>query len=90
MADDGNFNVTAMWAPIELNGVEISDGIFTITSRGNAEVLLMKKSTTPSPAEPGTYTLAALFSAKYELSTSDRVYAKTTRSSAIVGVVPAG
>lgn len=90
MSDDGNFNVTTAWQAIELQGVDITNGDFTITSRGNAQVFLARRATAPSSADPGAYTLGEEnTAAKYTLDATEKLYVRTTRSSAIVGVIPA-
>ncbi len=89
MADDGNFDVGTEWAPIELGGVDITNGEFSITSRGNSEVFLTRRSTPPSFDNNGAYILSGVGSAaKYPLSVTEKLYAKTPQKRAIVGVIP--
>lgn len=90
MSDDGNFQVTPEWKAIKLATVAITNGIFSVTSRGDVEVVLARRSAQPSADEPGSYVLKGTGSAvKYSLDVSEKLYAKTSGSGALIGVIAA-
>tara|TARA_R110000772_G_scaffold2839_1_gene10296 strand:+ start:4400 stop:4672 length:273 start_codon:yes stop_codon:yes gene_type:complete len=90
MSDDAVYEVGPDWAAVEIAATDITNGTFTITSRGGKDVFLARRSAVPSPAAPGAYILSGKgSSATYLLAASDFLYARCEAGTALVGVIPA-
>lgn len=88
--NDGIFKVTGSWQPISLNGDDITNGTFTITSLGGGRVQLLKSDTPPDQSSSAPTILRNVEdSAKYDLSLYQKLYTKSLQGNANIGIVPA-
>jgi len=90
MSDDSNFEVGGEWAAVELSAVDITNGTYTVTSRGSAQVFLARRTALPIANDPGVHVLVGVGNAaKYVLGAAEFLYARTSGQAALIGVIAA-
>lgn len=88
MSNDGTHKVGALYEAVQLAGVDITGGTYTLTARNDKDVFLTRQDSAPTHDNPGAYVLSGVGSgAKYLLSATEKIYARTGDGSAIIGVI---
>ncbi len=90
MPNDSLSTATTAWQAIQANGVDITDGTFTIINRQRGRVELLKSSSAPAVDAPGAaFMLKMQDSCKYDLGAGEKLYCKTYSDTIELGVISA-
>lgn len=90
MANDERFTVDRDWAPVQLAGQDLTDGVFSVFAISPNPIGLIKSDTLPDQAELGVCFLRRQNdSFKYDLGKNEKLFSKSTRGPIEIGVIPA-
>jgi len=89
MANDDFYTVTSNWTAVEANGVDITNGTFSVFSQSSKRVGFIKSSVLPTEQNGVVFFKNPQETFKYTLGASEKLYAKTNTGTANIGVIPA-
>ena len=90
MANDQRFTVDRDWTPVQLDGQDITDNVFSVFAISPNPVGFIKSDTVPDQAELGVcFFRKPNDSFKYDLGKTEKLFSKSTRGPIEIGVIPA-
>lgn len=87
MADDGFFTANTNWQAVELDGIDVSAGTFSIFSLSNKRVGFIKSVSVPTDQNGVSFINDLKDSLPYILATNEKLYCKTDVGTAEFGVM---
>ena len=90
MADDDIFIVTTTWSPVQANGIDITNGIFSVFNTTSKRVDFIKADSQPAQSVKGSsYIEGVKDSHKYSLEPNQKLFSKAIFETVDIGVITA-
>lgn len=90
MANDDFFTATKEWQPVQANGANITDGIFSVFNPNSGTVQFQKTNVEPPAIQiSGPSCLnEQVRSLKYSLVSPEELFCRTSKEPVVIGVIP--